>query len=63
MRLGRAALVVGVVCAGVVPAASAMDPLPEGVIAPDVSVDGVPVGGMTVAAARALNREIAGATL
>lgn len=52
MSARGALMVCGVVCAVLAPAAMAAGPLPDGVIAPDVSIDGVPVGGLTIDAAR-----------
>lgn len=52
MRVPGAMLVCGVVLVMASPLASAADPLPSGMIAPDVSIDGVPVGGFTIDAAR-----------
>ena len=43
---------VAVLLGGVAPGAFAADPLADGVIAPDVSIDGIPVGGFTIDAAR-----------
>lgn len=52
MKVGRSTLMIGAVLAGMSTAASAMDPLPDGVIAAGVSIDGIPVGGLTVDVAR-----------
>lgn len=52
MRVRVAALVGASVLACAVPAAIAADPPPEGTIAPGVTIDGVPVGGFSVDAAR-----------
>ena len=52
MRVRLAALACASMLVGVVPAAIAADPPAEGTIAADVSIDGVPVGGFSVDAAR-----------
>ena len=54
--LMRVRLVIGVLCAlgALAPSAFGVgEALPDGVFAPEVSIQGVPVGGMTVADARA----------
>ncbi len=48
----RMGMVSGAVMAVATPAVFAADPLPPNVIAPDVSIDAVPVGGFTIEAAR-----------
>ena len=52
MRVRVAALICASVLLGAVPAAVAADPPAEGTISTDVTIDGVPVGGFTVDAAR-----------
>lgn len=52
MRGRHAALVCASLLAVAAPVAIAADPPPDGTIAPDVSIDGVPVGGFSVDAAR-----------
>ncbi len=52
MSVRGAMLLGGAMLALATPLAVAADPLADGVIAPDVSIDGVPVGGFTVDAAR-----------
>lgn len=52
IRLRGAGLVCGAALVIATPLASAADPLPEGLLAPDVSIDGIPVGGFTIDAAR-----------
>ncbi len=54
MRVWRwgTGIVCGVVLAGAPPVVLAADPLPPDVIALDVSIDAVPVGGLTIDAAR-----------
>ena len=52
MRLRGAGLMCGVALVMATPLASAADPLPDGLLAPDVSIDGIPVGGFTIDAAR-----------
>jgi lipoprotein-anchoring transpeptidase ErfK/SrfK len=52
MRVCVAALLCVPMLVGGVSAAIAADPPPEGTIAPDVSIDGVPVGGFSIDAAR-----------
>lgn len=52
LRTWGVAVSCGLMVAVATPAAFAMDPLPPDVIAPDVSIDAVPVGGFTIEAAR-----------
>ena len=52
MRVRWVAAVAAVLAIGPAGVGSAADPLPDGVIAPNVSIDGIAVGGLTVDVAR-----------